>query len=326
MPGKNSKGAAALAALFFLLATGCASFDTKIPEQWEPRIELSDTPFHPQLEYHCGPAALVTVLEASGVRPPYDEVASRIYVPGLEGSLQVELMAATRSFGRIPFRLPGELQPVLAEVRAGRPVLILQNLRVPGFPAWHYAVVIGYDRDRAELLMRSGNDPLQATPTRRWMRQWDWASRWAIVVLEPGELPTNPHRPAALRALADFDDHAPAEPRLRAWRAAADRWPNEPLAWMGMGNARYELGALEDAAADFEHALEIKPDSWPARLNLAQVLLELDRPCPGQSIIEAESMDPDHPLIEFHTNLAARLEMACEAGNAGIAEREVENP
>lgn len=317
MPEERSKGAAALAALFLLLVTGCASFDTRIPESWEPRIELSETPFYPQLEHHCGPAALITVLEASGVTPTYDEVANRIYVPGLEGSLQVELMAATRSFERIPFRLPGELRPVLAEVEAGRPVLILQNLGVRSLPAWHYAVVIGYDRERAEILMRSGTDPLQATPTRRWMRQWDWASRWAIVVLEPGELPINPHLPAVLRALADFDDHAPAEPRLQAWRAVADQWPDEPLAWMGMGNARYELGALEDAATDFEHALEIKPDSWPARLNLAQVLLELDRPCLGLPIVESKPMAFDHPLIEVHSNLALRLEIACGGSEAG---------
>jgi hypothetical protein len=316
MPEISANGAAALAALFFLLVTGCASFDTRIPEAWEPRIELSETPFYPQLEHHCGPAALITVLEASGVTPTYDEVVDRVYVPGLEGSLQVELMAATRSFERIPFRLTGELQPVLAEIEAGRPVLILQNLRVPRWPAWHYAVVIGYDRERAEILMRSGNEPLQATPTRRWMRQWDWASRWAIVVLEPGELPVNPHLPAVLRALADFDDHAPAEPRLRAWRAVARQWPDESLAWMGTGNARYELGALEHAASDFEQALRIKPDSWPARLNLAQLLLELDRPCQGQRTIESESMARDHPLNQIHRNLAPRLEMACSASKA----------
>ena len=312
----NCNGAAALAALL-LVATGCASFDTKIPQSWAPRVELSDTPFYPQLEHHCGPSALITALEASGATPSYEEVTDRIYVPGLEGSLQVELMAATRSFERIPFRLPGKLEPVLAEVEAGRPVLILQNLRVRSLPAWHYAVVIGYDRERAEILMRSGDNKLQATPARRWMRQWDWASRWAIVVLEPGQLPARPHLPAVLRALADFDDHAAAQPRLLAWQAVAEQWPNESLAWMGMGNARYELGTLEHAASDFESALEIKPDSWPARLNLAQVLLELDRSCLGLRIVEDAPMEFDHPLMQVHGDLMLRLDQACNAGKAG---------
>lgn len=316
MPTRPDNRAAVLAALFLLLVSGCASFDTTIPYSWEPRVELGDTPFYPQLEHHCGPAALITVLEASGVSPTYDEVANRIYVPDLEGSLQVELLAATRSFERIPFRLPGELQPVLDEIKAGRPVLILQNLRVPGLPAWHYAVVIGYDRERSEILMRSGTDPLQATPTRRWMRQWDWASRWAIVVLEPGDLPVNPQRPAVLRALADFDDLAAAEPRLRAWQAVAEQWPDEPLARMGMGNARYELGALEQAASDFEQALELRSDNWPARLNLAHVLLELDRPCHAMRIVQAETIALDHPLTDVHDRLVPGLEAACGDGKA----------
>lgn len=319
MRQKCNTGAAALAALFFLSISGCASFDTKIPDSWEPRVELSETPFYPQLEHHCGPAALITVLEASGATPIYEEVADRVYVPGLEGSLQIELMAATRSFERIPFRLPGELRPMLAEVEAGRPVLILQNLGVPSRPAWHYAVVIGYDRDRAEILMRSGKEPRQATATRRWMRQWDWASRWAIVVLEPGQLPVNPQRPSVLRALADFDDHAAAEQRLRAWRSAAELWPDETLAWMGMGNAHYELGALETAASDFEYALAIKSDNWPARLNLVQVMLELDRPCPGQAVLKSKPMAADHPLIGVRGKLALRLEEACAA-------RTIDNP
>jgi len=315
MPGKYKHGAAVLAALFFLLLTACAGLDTRIPDTWEPRVELSETPFYPQLQHHCGPAALITVLEASGATPTYEQVADRVYVPGLEGSLQVELMAATRSFGRIPFRLPGELLSVLAEVEAGRPVLILQNLHVPTRPAWHYAVVIGYDRERDEILMRSGSETLQATPSRRWMRQWDWASRWAIVVLEPGELPVNPQLPAVLRALADFDDHGSAEPRLRAWQAVAGRWPEEPLAWMGTGNARHELGALDEAAIDFQYALDIDPERWPVRLNLAHVLLELDRPCHGLRIVEAEPMAFDHPLREVHGRLALELEMACGSGS-----------
>lgn len=306
--------AVVMAAFLVLLVSGCASFDTKIPADWEPRVELTETPFYPQLEHHCGPAALITVLEASGARPSYDEVVDRIFVPGLEGSLQVELMAATRSFGRIPFRLPGRLKPVLAEVEAGRPVLILQNLRVPSMPAWHYAVVVGYDRERSEILMRSGNERLQLTPSRRWMRQWDWASRWAVVVLEPGLLPVDPHLPAVLRALSDFDDFAAAEPRLRAWRSLTERWPSEPLAWLGTGNALYALGALEAALADWARALEIDPRSWPARLNQAQTLAELDRPCHGLRVVNTEPMSPDHPLIEARARLAQSLEHGCWGG------------
>jgi tetratricopeptide (TPR) repeat protein len=319
MPEKRSINAAVLAAFFLLLATGCASFDTRIPASWEPRIELSETSFHPQLDYHCGPAALSTVLQSSGASSSYTEVVEQVYVPGLKGSLQVELMAAARSYQRIPFRLEGNLQAVLAEVGFGRPVLILQNLGVPGLPTWHYAVVIGYDRNREEILMRSGDDRLQATAARRWMRQWDWGSRWAVVVLAPGQLPVDPQLPAVLRALTDFDDHAPAQARLMAWQAAALQWPDEPLVWMALGNARYELGAWEEAVKSFERALEIKPNSWSVRLNLAQALLELDQPCLGQKLVQMQGMTSDHPLAGIHHSLEDRLQVACKTHQTSSA-------
>lgn len=313
----RSTRATAVVALV-LLASGCASFDVRIPDSLEPRVDLTDTPFHPQLEHHCGPAALTTVLEASGARPEYDEVAERVYVPDLEGSLQVEMMAAARNFDRIPFRVPGELSAVLAEVEAGHPVLILQNLRIRSLPAWHYAVVVGYDREQKEILMRSGTERKLTTPVRRWMRQWDWASRWAIVVLEPGELPAEPSQAAVFRALADFDENARPESRLRAWSAAAEHWPDTSLVHMGLGNARYELGDRETAAESFRRALAVQPENWPARLNLAQVLLELHRPCEGRQVIAAESMDFEHPLVDTHGKLSIKLEQACRAvGEAG---------
>ncbi len=313
MSKRIARGAVVMAAPFLLLITACATFDTTIPETWERRVELTETPFHPQLEHHCGPAALATILEASAASPSYGELVDRIYVPGLEGSLQVELLAATRHFQRIPFRVPGELEAVLAEVVAGRPVLILQNLGLPSRPTWHYAVVIGYDRDRGEILMRSGEEPVQVTRLQPWMRQWDWASRWAMVALRPGELPVHRDFALVVRALADFDDHAPGHLRLQAWQSATRYWPQEALTWMGAGNAHHTLGALAEAANSFERALHIQPDYWPARLNLATVLEEQDRPCLGQSILAGQPMAMDHPWVEQRRDLARRLELACAA-------------
>ena len=311
MSKRPACGAAVMAAPFLLLVTACATLDTTIPESWAPRVELTETPFHAQLEHHCGPAALATVLEAAGASPSYEALVDRIYVPGLEGSLQVELLATTRHYHRIPFRVPGELEAVLAEVVAGRPVLILQNLGLPSRPIWHYAVVIGYDRDRGEILMRSGEERVQVTRLRPWMRQWDWASRWAMVVLRPGELPVHREFPPIVRALADFDDHGSGHLRLQAWLAVADYWPLEALAWMGVGNAHYSLGALAEAARNFETALQLQPDHWPARLNLAVVLLEQDHSCRGRDVLAARPMASDHPWREVLGDLTERLERAC---------------
>ena len=59
-------------------------------------VELSDTPFFPQEEYQCGPAALATVLNAAGVGLAPNDLVDQVYLSTQHGSLQVELLAATR--------------------------------------------------------------------------------------------------------------------------------------------------------------------------------------------------------------------------------------
>ena len=65
--------------LALLLLVGCAGPTrlAQLPAELPERVELTATPFHPQTEYQCGPAALATVLgdhtvpalEAAGIDP-----------------------------------------------------------------------------------------------------------------------------------------------------------------------------------------------------------------------------------------------------------------
>jgi hypothetical protein len=109
--GRKAVENARLAAgvFFVLLLTGCASlapqtatlretFHTKgLPE----RVELTEVPFFPQTEYQCGPAALATVLAASGAKVTPDELVPQVYLPERKGSLQVEMLAAARRHGLV---------------------------------------------------------------------------------------------------------------------------------------------------------------------------------------------------------------------------------
>ncbi|MEE4360755.1 MAG: hypothetical protein V2I63_04445, partial [Pseudomonadales bacterium] len=90
--------------------------------------ELRTVPFYPQVAYQCGPAALATVLVHSGVDTTAEALVDQVWLPGRRGSLQIELVAATRRQGRLPYVLGGDLEELAAELRQGRPVLVLQNL------------------------------------------------------------------------------------------------------------------------------------------------------------------------------------------------------
>lgn len=271
-----------------LLAGGCAAIptlDLDRLDQLPPAVELESVPFHAQLDDHCGPASLLTVLEASGVEPGFEAVSARVYVPDLGGSLQAEMLAAARAFGRIPYRLAPDPVDVFTELAAGRPVLILQNLGVESLPFWHYAVVIGFDRESNRVILRSGDEYRLVSPAGRWLRQWHRAGRWAVVLLQPGELPAAPERSRLLRAVADFEAVSTPAATGQAWRAVSALWPDEPIAWLGIGNAAWGSEDLEAAERAFERVLALEPGHNPARYNLARVLEETGRACAALELL-----------------------------------------
>ena len=71
-------------------------------------------------------------------------------------------MAAARRHGLVSYALAPRLQDVLRELAAGTPVILLQNLGF--FEGWHYAVAVGYDYERGEVVLRSGVTEREVLP------------------------------------------------------------------------------------------------------------------------------------------------------------------
>lgn len=238
-------------------------------------VELDATPFFPQSRYQCGPAALATILDASGAHVSPDALVPLVYLPARHGSLQVEMQAAPREYARLSYRLAPNLDAILAELNAGRPVLVLHNYGLPFLPRWHYAVVVGYDAASDAVALRSGVTRRQLLSARNFMRAWDNGGRWAMVVLRPGELPANASAATYLESAAAFERVASPADANQAFSAAVKRWPEQPVAWIGRGTAEYRSGDLQSAVDDYRAALAIDPSNIGARNNLAMTLLDL---------------------------------------------------
>jgi tetratricopeptide (TPR) repeat protein len=235
-------------------------------------VELADTPFFPQERYQCGPAALATVLNARGMTIPPDELVPQIYLPARKGSLQAEIMAAVRRQGLMAIPIEPALDALLAEIAAGHPVLVLQNLGLGWLPRWHYAVAIGYDLARQELVLRSGTEPRRITPFGVFMNTWDRSARWGIVVLAPGAFPAQAQAAPYLDAASALETLGKRKEALAAYQAAAEKWPDNAVAWLGLGNTEYALGHAAQAEAAFRHALQGQAVEAVAWNNLAYAL------------------------------------------------------
>ncbi len=248
-------------------------------------LELRSTPFFPQEEFQCGPAALATLLVASGVATGPSALAPRVYLPGRHGSLQLELIGAARRSGRLPYTLSSTADEMISELAAGRPVLVLQNLGTTRLPVWHYAVLIGYDASRNVAILRSGRNERLETRWQRFARSWHLGGRWAITVLEPGTLPVQADPARYLAAVAGLEAAGQGQAAARAYDAAIAQWPMEPLAWLGRGNVAYAAGELEAATDAYLRAIQLAPMDAAARNNLAQTLADAN--CVAEARVQA---------------------------------------
>ena len=266
--------------ILLLLLSGCASTPQsdrllqKPPVELVEPVELSDTPFFPQSKYQCGPASLATVLQDQGVDVTPDELTEKVYIPGRKGSLQIEMIATTRGYGLIPYVLPGELDALLEEIHHGRPVLVLQNLGMSWYPAWHYAVVVGYDLHDEFLLLRSGTTRRYKVSLQTFERTWQRGRNWAMIALPPGQLPVQPDEWRYMKAIAGFEQVRNWTVLNQAYKTGLAQWPASRELHMGYGNARYAQGDLNKARQQYQTVIDHYPDFAPAHNNLAQVLAE----------------------------------------------------
>ena len=284
LPHKQRLNSPALAGFFvgviFLLSllTGCVTPQVqRLNEQWPAglpdQVLLADTPFFPQEDYECGPAALATLLQASGVAVLPKQLAPQVFLPGRKGSLQVELMVASRRHGLPAYPLAPTLAAVLQEVAAGHPVLVFQNISLPIYPIWHYAVVIGFDRERQLLTLRSGVTAKLEMSLSVFERTWARGGYWSMVALPVSQLPATAEPEALVAAVAALERLNPRAAHS-VYLTALQRWPAQPLLLMGSGNAAYALGDRAAAAAAYRAATLADPKFADAWNNLAQVLME----------------------------------------------------
>jgi tetratricopeptide (TPR) repeat protein len=183
------------------------------------------------------------------------------------------MLAASRRQGLLAYPLAPTLEALLREVAAGNPVIVFQNLSLPIYPVWHYAVVIGYDREQQSLRLHSGRSERLEMSLSTFERTWARGEHWAMVALPPSRLPATAE-PQAHAAAAAALERVDASAALQAYERALQAWPAQRSALLGLGNAAYALGQLEHATTAYRQATRQHPDFADAWNNLAQVLRE----------------------------------------------------
>ncbi len=269
-------GRFAAALLAAMISQGCAPVAAvRIVDSSVPRAhEIAGVAFHPQEDFQCGPAALATVLNSTGIDITPAQLTPQVYLPERAGSLQLELVAAARRYDRVPYPLEPRREAIVREVAAGNPILVLQNLGIGVLPVWHYAVVVGYDLDREIFVLRSGGEARLATGFTTFERTWARAEHWALAVVNPDRVPSTATEHGYLSVVAALERVGRAAAAKIAYQSALARWPASNAARFGLANTLYQLGDAVAAERGYRDLVTRDPADGAAWNNLAQVLLD----------------------------------------------------
>lgn len=281
-PARRRTGRLLAAGLLLLTLAGCATVQTDQlraapPPGLPARIELTSVPYHAQEAHQCGPASLAMAMGAVGREVTPQQLEPQVYLPGREGSLQIEMLAATRRHDLVAYELAPSLADLLSEVAAGNAPIVLQNLAFSWYPVWHYAVVIGYDLDQRSVILRSGPQSRQVLSLGTFENTWKRSQYWAMVALPPQRLPATAQQGRYVEAAVALEKSGTPAAARAAYQTALARWPEDLSARIGLGNTAYALGDLRAAEQAFRAATRSHPESAIAFNNLADTLARQKR-------------------------------------------------
>jgi hypothetical protein len=292
---------------------GCAAVipqSEQIRQQWPANLgdhrELSAVPFFPQSDYECGPAALAMLLAFDGVPASTETLIPEVYVPGRQGSLQAEMLAAPRRHGAVSLRLAPRLEDVLREVEAGSPVIVLQDYGFWPLRIWHYAVVVGYDRTAGKVVLRSGLRERLEMPIPVFEYTWRPSSYWAMVALPADRVAATAEEGAWLDAVAAVDRVSTRAVARKAYLALLKRWPDSLNAAIGLANVHYAEGDLASSENVLRDAATKHPDAVVVLNNLAQVLADQERYVEALQLID-DAIARGGPFLAAAEETRARI-------------------
>lgn len=266
--------------LFFLLLTVCVSCATRTPvtDKLQDKEELSHriktVPVIKQDDYHCGPATLAMVMQYHGGSQTPEEMARDLFHRNLKGSFFPEMKARARSEGMMVLEV-SDLRKAFEEVRAGNPVIILQNNGISFFPRWHFAVLTGMNFDGPDVYLNDGDDKVNRTDMRLFERSFILGGRRSLVILPAGKLAATVKEPEHLEAATMLESIGKHREAATAYLAILQKWPQSLVGSMGAANTLYYLNEKKRAAEILIRATGHHPEVAMLWHNLAIIEGEL---------------------------------------------------
>lgn len=259
--------------IYILIMSGCVStaVQTEALLKNKPAVEnfhqVEQVPFVNQEAGQCGPATLTMAMNWAGKMISVEEVSPQVFTPGMKGSLQSDLIGASRRNGLMAVPIEG-LSALLIEINSGHPVIVFENLALSWLPQWHYAIVFGYDLTKQEMIMHSGPEAFKHWDMSKFERSWMLANYWGLVVLPAGELCSSADELANSVAAAGLEQVGQKGAAEKSYAAILKKWPSSLTALVGSANLAFEKENYILAVSYLKQATKFYPGSATVWHNL----------------------------------------------------------
>jgi len=282
---------------------------------------IAEVPFYPQQQYFCGPTTLAEVAGFYGLSNSPDDIAPATFIPGLDGTLQIEMAAATRQLGLVAYAQPrATLAQLLSLVEENIPVIVLQNNSIAWLPQWHYAVVIGYDLDAGEVILHTGVTEAHRLNFATFERTWQRGTYWLLAMLPPDKTSAQLEPFVYTKASQDLLNTGQPAAGLTALKSATRQWPDYWLAYFLLANHYFSTEPLV-AAAWFDKGLAMAQQEVSYLNNYAVLLSGLGCHNKATELITAalQLAPQDSNLLDSEL----QINQAQQAGTATLSECQI---
>jgi hypothetical protein len=237
------------------------------PKGLAQNVQISNVPFIEQEAGQCGPASLTMAMHWAGNPITVDKLLPEVMTPEKKGSLQQDLISASRREGMMAVQTEG-MPSLLEELAAGHPVIIFENLGLTWYQQWHYAVVTGYDLSREEFIMHSGHEANERIDMKIFERSWKLSDYWSLVVLPPGKTAASAGELGNMQAAAGLEQAGREKEAANSYQAILNRWPSSLSALIGLANIAYKDRNFISAVSLLKQAKLAHPESAVVDHNL----------------------------------------------------------
>jgi hypothetical protein len=145
-------------------------------------VALKGVPYVAQLPNYCGPAALSGLFSFWGKSISQSAIGQEVYDRRLSATNGADLLLFAREEGFAAYSYLTSLQGLKSQLRAGFPVIVLQQMSAKDTRG-HFRVVTGYNDLSRRFLVRDSNyEEVRSMPYDEFDLNWSPFGRWALIV------------------------------------------------------------------------------------------------------------------------------------------------